>query len=159
MRRNPSHPLYPTQLTSENFGAGALALVPITHLQCRALPNGRNRNNIEMVAPPLKKRGPFVSSKSSKPGKSGNLSVPVTLLPVLKLLWNRTLNDEIPPRLSVDRAWTIYLAAHANVDAADHRRCTLERYLRDRWNAGENDPEELTCLGLSFLWRLERDNW
>jgi hypothetical protein len=106
-----------------------------------------------------KNRGPFVSSKSSKPGKSGNLSVPVTLLPVLKLLWNRTLNDEIPPRLAVDRAWTIYLAAHADVDAADHRRCTLERYLRDRWNAGENDPEELTCLGLSFLWRLERDNW
>jgi hypothetical protein len=106
-----------------------------------------------------KNRGPIVSSKSRKPGKSGNLSVPVMLLPVLKLLWNRTLNDEIPPRLAVDRAWTIYLAAHANVDAADHRRCTLERYLRDRWNAGENDPEELTCLGLSFLWRLERDNW
>ena len=36
---------------------------------------------------------------------------------------------------------------------------TLERYLRDRWHAGESDPEELTCSGLSFLWRLEWDNW
>jgi hypothetical protein len=34
-----------------------LALVPIPHLQCRALPNSRNRNNNEMVAPPLKKPG------------------------------------------------------------------------------------------------------
>jgi hypothetical protein len=57
VRRNPSHPLYPTQLTSGNFGAGALALVPKPHLQCRALPNSRNRNNNEMVAPPLKKPG------------------------------------------------------------------------------------------------------
>ena len=53
----------------------------------------------------------------------------------------------------------LYLATHANVDAADYRRCTLERYLCDRWHAGESDPEELTCSGLSFLWRLERDNW
>ena len=53
------------------------------------------------------------------------------------------MNDEFPPPIAVDRAWTIYLATHANVDAADHRRCTLERYLCDRWHAGESDPEEL----------------
>jgi len=54
------------------------------------------------------------------------------------ILRESKVDDKFPPRLAVDRAWTIYLAAHANVDAADHRRCTLERYLRDRWNAGEN---------------------
>ena len=39
-------------------------------------------------------------------------------------------------------------------DAADHRRCALERYLHGRWQADESDPEELTCSGLSHLWRL-----
>ena len=73
------------------------------------------------------------------------------------ILRESKVDDKFPPRLAVDRAWTIYLAAHADVDAADHRRCTLERYLRDRWHAGESDPEELTCSGLSFLWRLERE--
>jgi hypothetical protein len=32
------------------------------------------------------------------------------------------MDDESPPRVAADRAWTIYLAAHADVDAADHRR-------------------------------------
>ena len=66
---------------------------------------------------------------------------------------------EFPPRVAVDRAWTIYLAAHADVDAADYRRCTLDRYLHGRWQAGERDPEELTCSGLSYLWRLGPDSW
>jgi hypothetical protein len=72
------------------------------------------------------------------------------------------VEDEFPPRAAVDRAWTIYLAAHADVDAADHRRCALERYLHSKWQAGESDPEELTCSGLSYLSRLSRispDSW
>ena len=69
------------------------------------------------------------------------------------------MSDELPPRDALDRAWTIYLAAHADVDPADHRRCTLERYLFDRWHAGESDPEELTCLGLSYLGRFVPDSW
>ena len=69
------------------------------------------------------------------------------------------MDDESPPRVAADRAWTIYLAAHADVDAADHRRCTLERYLHGRWQAGESDPEELTCSGLSYLSRLGPDSW
>ena len=28
------------------------------------------------------------------------------------------MDDESPPRVAADRAWTIYLAAHADVDAA-----------------------------------------
>jgi hypothetical protein len=70
------------------------------------------------------------------------------------------MDDESPPGVASDRAWTIYLAARADVDAADHRRCTLERYLHGRWQAGESDPEELTCSGLSHLWRLRpEDSW
>ena len=69
------------------------------------------------------------------------------------------MDDEFPPRVAADRAWTVFLAAHADVDAADHRRCTLKRYLRGKWQAGESDPEELTCLGLSYLSRLGPDEW
>jgi hypothetical protein len=34
----------------------------------------------------------------------------------------------------------VHLAAHKDVDAADPRRCSLERYLRGKWQAGESDP-------------------
>ena len=78
---------------------------------------------------------------------------------MLAALMEAKVDDEFPPRVAVERAWTIYLAAHADVDAADHRRCTLERHLRDRWQAGESDPEELTCSGLSYLCRLRPDSW
>ena len=37
----------------------------------------------------------------------------------------------------------------------DERRCTLERFVRERWQAGETDLDELTCSGLSFLSRLQ----
>ena len=69
------------------------------------------------------------------------------------------MDDEFPPRVAVDRAWTVYLATHSDVDAADERRCTLERYLHGRWAAGESDPDELTCTGLSYLSRLGSDRW
>ena len=61
-------------------------------------------------------------------------------------------------RTAVDRAWTVYLATH-NVDAADPRRCSLERYLSGKWQAGESDPEELTCHGLAYLDRLGLESW
>ena len=52
------------------------------------------------------------------------------------------MDDESPPRVAADRAWTIYLAAHADVDAADHRRCTLERLHVFRY---PNVPEMATA--------------
>ena len=60
---------------------------------------------------------------------------------------------------AVDQAWTVHLAAHKDVDAADPRRCSLERYLRGKWQAGECDPDELTCYGLSYLARLGSESW
>ena len=65
--------------------------------------------------------------------------------------------DEVPLRIAVDRAWTIYLTTRSDVDPADQRRCMLERYLSEKWHAGENDPEELTCYGLSYLNRLDTE--
>jgi hypothetical protein len=60
---------------------------------------------------------------------------------------------------AVDRAWTVHLATHKDIDANDPRRCSLERYLGERWLAGESDPDELTCYGLSYLARLRAESW
>ena len=62
--------------------------------------------------------------------------------------------DDVPVKLAVDRAWTVHLATHRNVDAADQLRCSLERYLSQKWQAGESDSEELTCHGLTYLARV-----
>ncbi|WFU18223.1 hypothetical protein [Bradyrhizobium sp. CB3481] len=57
--------------------------------------------------------------------------------------------------LATDQAWAIYLARNSAVAPADERGCTLERFIRGRWQAGEADLDELTCAGLSFLSRLD----
>ena len=41
--------------------------------------------------------------------------------------------------------------------AAIERRCLIERHLQQRWKAGENDAEELTCSGLAYLERLHSE--
>jgi hypothetical protein len=69
------------------------------------------------------------------------------------------VDDDVPLRIAVNRAWTIYLATRSDVDEADQRRCTLERYLNEKWRSGENDPEELTCCGLSYLARQGSESW
>jgi len=69
------------------------------------------------------------------------------------------MNDEFPLKVAIDRAWTVHLATHKDIDASDPRRCSLERYLGERWQAGESDPDELTCYGLSYLARLRAESW
>ena len=39
------------------------------------------------------------------------------------------MEEEVPLRVAVDQAWTVYLSAHKDVNAADSRRCSLQRYL------------------------------
>jgi hypothetical protein len=68
------------------------------------------------------------------------------------------VNDEAPQKIAVDRAWSLYLAIHTDVDPADARRCTLDRHLQQRWDFGEKDLEELTCCGLAYLSRLPCDD-
>jgi hypothetical protein len=69
------------------------------------------------------------------------------------------MDDECPLKNALDIAWAVHLATHSEDDAADPRRCSLERYLNGKWHAGEIDPEELTCCGLSYLARLGPENW
>lgn len=68
------------------------------------------------------------------------------------------MSEEYPLKAAVDRAWAVHIATHTDVDAADQRRCSLERYLTEKWHAGESDPEELTCHGLSYLARTGCDD-
>ena len=65
--------------------------------------------------------------------------------------------DEVPLRRAVAAAWSVYRATHRDVDAADGRRCLLERHLHWKWEARESDAEELTCLGIAYLERLPED--
>jgi len=69
------------------------------------------------------------------------------------------MTDEFQLKVAVDRAWTVHLAMHKERDANDPRRCSLERYLGERWQAGESDLDELTCYGLSNLARLRPESW
>jgi hypothetical protein len=40
--------------------------------------------------------------------------------------------DDLPLRTAVHTVWSLYLAKHRDVDAADTRRCLLERHLQKR---------------------------
>ena len=55
---------------------------------------------------------------------------------------------------ATEQAWSIYLARNDTVAPDDGRRCSLDRFVRERWQAGETDLDELTCSGLSFRSRL-----
>ncbi|MEK9284723.1 MULTISPECIES: hypothetical protein [unclassified Bradyrhizobium] len=65
--------------------------------------------------------------------------------------------DEVSLKKAVDTAWSVYRATHDGVDAADSRRCLLERHLHGRWQAREGDVEELASFGLAYLARLSED--
>jgi hypothetical protein len=64
--------------------------------------------------------------------------------------------DEVPLQKAVDTAWTVYLATQRDVDAADGRRCLLERHLQGKSDA---NSEELACSGLAYLDRITEDEW
>lgn len=65
--------------------------------------------------------------------------------------------DDVPLKLAVDTAWSVYRITHQGIDAADSRRCLLERHLRGRWQAREEDVEELASFGIAYLARLPED--
>lgn len=41
--------------------------------------------------------------------------------------------DDFPPRLALDRTWTVYLTMYGDVDPADGRRCALEQGREHAW--------------------------
>ncbi len=65
--------------------------------------------------------------------------------------------DAFVLKTAVDTAWSVYRATHDDVDAADGRRCLLERHLHGRWKTRDDDAEELASFGLAYLARLPDD--
>ncbi|WP_029586401.1 hypothetical protein [Bradyrhizobium sp. URHD0069] len=57
--------------------------------------------------------------------------------------------------LAVDTAWRVYLVTRGDVHSNDARRCTLEKYLEHRVQAGETDVDDLATDGLAYLRRLD----
>lgn len=62
--------------------------------------------------------------------------------------------DTATLRTAVETAWSAFCATHEGVDAADSRRCLLERHLQGRCEARKEDVEELASLGIAYLARL-----
>ena len=56
---------------------------------------------------------------------------------------------------AVTRAWSVYLLIHSGIDENDARRASLQRFIRQRCQAGETDTELLAVAGLKFLKGLE----
>jgi hypothetical protein len=67
--------------------------------------------------------------------------------------------DEDALGSAVAMAWTVYLATHRDVDAADGRRCLLERHLQRKWENRQSHAEALVCSGLAYLDRTTKDAW
>ena len=63
--------------------------------------------------------------------------------------------DDVPVRTAVHTVWSLYLAKHRDVDAADSRRCLLERHLQGRWEARVSDAD--AGFGWAHLERLPED--
>jgi len=67
---------------------------------------------------------------------------------------NRMAASDIA-RIAFARAWSVYLLTHSSVDENDERRATLERFIRQRCEAGANDSELLVVDGLKYLKKLD----
>ena len=65
--------------------------------------------------------------------------------------------DIVALQIAVDTAWSVYRTNHETVDAADNRRCLLERHLHGRWETREGDVEELASSGLAYLAQFPED--
>jgi hypothetical protein len=67
------------------------------------------------------------------------------------------MDDTVGLRTAVETAWSIFCATRDSVDAADSRRCLLERHLQGRCEVRKEEVEELTSFGLAYLARLPED--
>ena len=65
--------------------------------------------------------------------------------------------DTVALRMAAETAWSIFCATYHGVDAADSRRCLLQRYLQERCKAREEDTEELASFGLAYLAQLPEE--
>jgi hypothetical protein len=66
--------------------------------------------------------------------------------------------DDGTLRRAIEPVWSVYRARPREVDAADSRRCLLERHLHGRGEARGGDASELTAFGIAYLeWLPEEE--
>ena len=53
------------------------------------------------------------------------------------------------------RAWGVYLLINRGIDENDARRRQLRHFIRERWEAGDNETEYLAVEGLKYLKQLD----
>ena len=53
------------------------------------------------------------------------------------------------------RAWSVYLLINKGVAENDVRRASLGRFIRKRWEAGDNEAEFLVVEGLKYLKKID----
>jgi hypothetical protein len=53
------------------------------------------------------------------------------------------------------RAWSVYLLINSGIAENDARRNKLGRFIRSRWEAGDNETEFLAVEGLKYLKKLD----
>ena len=53
------------------------------------------------------------------------------------------------------RAWSVYRLMNKGVAENDARLATLERFIRKRWEAGDNEAEFLVVEGLKYLKKID----
>jgi len=53
------------------------------------------------------------------------------------------------------RAWGVYLLINRGIDENDTRCDRLRHFIRERWEAGDNEAELLAVEGLKYLKTLD----
>jgi hypothetical protein len=53
------------------------------------------------------------------------------------------------------RAWSVYLLINSGIAENDALREQLKRFIRERWEAGDNETELLAVEGLKYLKKLD----
>jgi hypothetical protein len=57
--------------------------------------------------------------------------------------------------IACTRAWSVYLLINRGIDENDARHEKLKRFIRARWEAGDNETEYLAVEGLKYLKQLD----
>lgn len=57
--------------------------------------------------------------------------------------------------IALARAWSVYRLINTGIDSNDERRTTLQRFIRQRCEAGIRDTEILVVEGLRHLKKLD----
>jgi hypothetical protein len=64
--------------------------------------------------------------------------------------------DPDTANIAFSRAWSVYLLINRGTDTNDERRAMLQRFIRERHDAGVDDTELLVVEGLKHLKKLDR---